>query len=317
MRGDGFVDAGHEAGRFSQGGAEAAVVGDVRETQRAALAVLQPLLRRAVAADGEAPRLRRDALERLRAVDPHPARRRALRQSTLRRSVADLLDAVRSRRREGGRVIAFRFHHVQGGKAPAQAGQGGERRAARERHAREVRLQEGRVAAAVFRAVENGVDVTEHVFGAEGGFEVARAVGNEGEAECFRARLDEARSEVRLARLAEALRPFRRVKVEGEEGVDFLERHRVVLRKGARNEDVLPASRYLRRSRRREAQIRPCQHVAHNPFPPVHGDVAVEHGRAHVERAVENGRDPLPPGTVCKLALGAVVLPLVLRAQAP
>ena len=184
---------------------------------------------------------------------------------------------------------------MQGDEAPPQAGQIGEQRPlAHERHAREVGFQEGRVAAAVCRAVEHGVEGVEHVLGAERGYKVARAVGNEIEAERRPHRLDEARREIRRACLSEALRAFRRVDVEGEEVIDLLERHRVMLRENARNENMLPASRYLRRSSRREAQVLPRQHVAHDVRTRADDETAGPAGvpgEARIERPVEDGRD--------------------------
>ena len=84
-----FVDSGHEVRRVGEGRAEGAVVGDVVERQDAVLAVFQPLFGRAVAADGEGPGGRADALEILVAVDPHPAG-----QAVVGRRVPHLLHAI-------------------------------------------------------------------------------------------------------------------------------------------------------------------------------------------------------------------------------
>ena len=64
-------------------------------------------------------------------------------------------------------------------------------------------------------------------------------------------------------------------------------------------------------------QILPGQHVAHDTFTPMDRHIAVEHGYTEIERAVEDNLDSLVPGVAGKLTLGPVVLPLVLRTQAP
>ena len=80
---------------------------------------------------------------------------------------------------------------------------------------------------------------------------------------------------------------------------------------------MLPTVGYFRRSRGRKPQILPGQHVPHDAFTPMDRHIAVEHGYTEIERAVEDSLYSLVPRVVGKLTLGAVVLPLVLRAQAP
>ena len=67
---DDFVYLGHQPPSFVKGGDNLSVVVDVFLGKRAALAVLEPLLSRAVAADGGRPYFRLDTLEILFAIDP-------------------------------------------------------------------------------------------------------------------------------------------------------------------------------------------------------------------------------------------------------
>ena len=60
---DGFVELGHEGDGFVQGDVDAVVVGDVGGGERAALAVLEPLLADLVAADVEVPHVLGHAAE--------------------------------------------------------------------------------------------------------------------------------------------------------------------------------------------------------------------------------------------------------------
>ena len=75
-----------------------------------------------------------------------------------------------------------------------------------EGQAREVYFEEFGVAAAVFGAVEDGVEVVEHVFRAEGGGQVAFAVGQVAEAESLGERLHEGGREVGAASVGRVLR---------------------------------------------------------------------------------------------------------------
>ena len=68
---------------------------------------------------------------------------------------------------------------------------------------------------------------------------------------------------------------------------------------------------------RNQATIRASQHVPHDAFTPMDSHIAVEHGYTEIERAVEDSLKSPVPGVVGKFTLGAVVLPLVLRTQAP
>ena len=102
-------------GRFGEGGAEAAVVGDVVEGQDAALAILRPFLGGTVAADGEVPRLRRDAFEMLVRVYPDPAR-----FVVGGLGVARPFDRIASGARKHGWGTGVVVHQVERGEAPAR-----------------------------------------------------------------------------------------------------------------------------------------------------------------------------------------------------
>ena len=81
-------------------------------------------------------------------------------------------------------VRALGFHQVQADEACVKADEVGEqRKVSRQRYAWEVGFEEVGVAVAVFRAVEHGVEVVEHILRAEGSVETAGIVGNEFEAD--------------------------------------------------------------------------------------------------------------------------------------
>ena len=72
----GFVDLLHQANRFLEGDDDALVVGDVVGAERAALAILQPLVAHLIAADFEVSHVIWHAAEVLLVVDPdrpHPS----------------------------------------------------------------------------------------------------------------------------------------------------------------------------------------------------------------------------------------------------
>ena len=65
----------------------------------------------------------------------------------------------------------------------------------------------------------------------------------------------------------------------------------------------------------REIAVGP--HVARNALAAVNSNVAVKDGGSLIEWAVEDWLDAISPVTARELVLGALVLPLVLSAQAP
>lgn len=73
MGGNGGVNDGHEASCCGQGSTEAAVMVEVCEGKSTSLAIFEPLLGRAVTANGEGPGFRRYTVEALRGIDPYLA----------------------------------------------------------------------------------------------------------------------------------------------------------------------------------------------------------------------------------------------------
>ena len=73
---DNLIDVRHNAARLRERGTHTAVMGDLIERKFAVLPILQPFLRRTIAADCELPGIGLYALEILIAVDPHAAQSR-------------------------------------------------------------------------------------------------------------------------------------------------------------------------------------------------------------------------------------------------
>ena len=161
------VDLFHQRHRPPQGNDDALVVGQVVVAQLPAAAVFQPFVQHLITADVEGPHVLRHAIEVLRLVDMDAPGRLALDAGVLRIPLLHAVVAGHGVAGDGGGHIR-RFQQVQGHQLPPQrAGGPKQRRVAGQRHAGEVDLQEFGVALAVGRAVEDGVDVVEDVFGAE------------------------------------------------------------------------------------------------------------------------------------------------------
>ena len=109
---------------------------------------------------------------------------------------------------------------------PALAKAAEQHRVPRQRQAREIQLEELRVALPVARRVENGIGVIENVFRPEGLLQIAAPVGNELKTERLRELLHKLRRQVRapavLMRNQFALRfGFSvRIEIEREDGAD-------------------------------------------------------------------------------------------------
>ncbi len=104
---------------------------------------------------------------------------------------------------------------MQADQARAGEDESGEQRTvSRQRNAWEVGLHEVSVAAAVFRAVQHGVEVVEDVLRPERRFEIARPFGNEFEADGGSNYRDELRGEIRFAPSAQPRYLFLRINVK-------------------------------------------------------------------------------------------------------
>ena len=159
-------------------------------------AVLEPLLADLVAAHVKLPDLLGDALEVLRLVDVDVARFSFLVDHELGKA---LLHDIVARHRIAGEKLGElgRLQQMQRHEFLAQDAQLAEEfQVGGQRHAGEVDLQELCVALAVGGRVEDGVDVIEDVLRAEGGGQVAVAVGDEREAEAGSEGRDEIMAEV-------------------------------------------------------------------------------------------------------------------------
>ena len=178
---------------------------DVVLGKRAALAVLEPLLSRAVAADGGRPDFRLDTLEILFAIDPDVPR-----QTAARRRVTHLVHLVATSTGERRRYVpVIGLHKMQADQAIAGDDESGERRPVGwQRNAWEVGLQEVSVAATVFRAVEHGVEVAEDVLRTEGAGAVTSTIRNEVETDGGCKRSSELGVEVRCPRVDSVRQPL-------------------------------------------------------------------------------------------------------------
>src|SRR5579884_475141 len=87
--------------------------------------------------------------------------------------------------------------------------------------------------------------------------------------------------------------------------------------RGRRTEDVLEAVSDLDRARRDEREVSPAEHVAHDPFPPVHGDMRVPDSGPNVKRPVQNRNDLVGPITLRELGFRGAVAPLGCSAEPP
>ena len=151
MGGNGGVDGGHETGRCSQGATEAVVVVNVCKEKTTPHTLLQPLLGRAVAADGEGPGFRSYAVEALFGIDPHLAGMVVL-WWCIGFFLNTIITVVRKFR---SILIIFCLKTMASNQLLAQASEGGKKSlAADDRQAGEVRFQMVPVALAIGRAIE-------------------------------------------------------------------------------------------------------------------------------------------------------------------
>ena len=101
-----FVDFVHQTPGIGEGCDDLLIVADIRIGENTALSVLKPSLRRAVAANGEIPDFRFDALEVLFAIDPSSPG-----QFAARRRVSYLVHAIAAAIGEPHTSVnAFVFH---------------------------------------------------------------------------------------------------------------------------------------------------------------------------------------------------------------
>ena len=151
MGGNGEVDGGHETGRCSQDATEAAVVVNVCKEKTTPHTLLQPLLGRAVAADGEGPGFRSYAVEVLFGIDPYLAG-----MVVLWRPIGWFLNAIITVVRKFRCIlIIFCLKAMVSHQLLAQVNEGCKKSlAADDRQAGEVRFQMVPVALAIGRAME-------------------------------------------------------------------------------------------------------------------------------------------------------------------
>lgn len=151
---NGGVNGGHEARRCGQGGAEAAVVVDVREGKPMPLAIFEPLLGRAVATDGGGPGFGRYAIKTLFGINPHLAG-----MIILWRCIGDVFNIIIARVWKCGHVLSFLLEKVKCHQLPTQANKFGKQGGATDQGQKgEIQFQMVLVALTIDWAVEHGID---------------------------------------------------------------------------------------------------------------------------------------------------------------